>query len=59
MVKSGVVMQVNKKIVCILTPDGSFVKVKVQGQTPSVGEFYKGEVVSNKFLVKTGMMAGA
>lgn len=43
--KSGIVLQTNNKIACLMTSDGSFVKVKIKGSSmPQEGQIYSGEM---------------
>lgn len=44
MKKSGIVTEINKKYICLLTSGGEFVKVRHKENTPTIGQIYTGDV---------------
>lgn len=44
--KSGIVTEIKKHYVCLLTSSGEFVKIKYKGAAPAAGEIYSGDLYS-------------
>jgi hypothetical protein len=59
MTKTGIVTQVNKNIVYLMTSGGEFVKVKAKGGTPSVGEIFCGEAFMERKIFRLPAVAAA
>lgn len=59
MIKTGIVTQVNKNIVYLMTSSGEFVKVKAKGTTPSIGEIFSGQVYVERKILRLPALAAA
>jgi hypothetical protein len=59
MIKTGIVTQVNKNIVYLMTTEGEFVKVKSKGAAPSIGEIFSGELYTERKPVRLPALAAA
>lgn len=59
MLKTGLVLSINKNKAHIVTPSGEFVKVKIKGDPPKVGETFSGELVKNFTLPKFPVVAAS
>jgi hypothetical protein len=44
--KTGMVMEIKNNNAFLMTPDGEFVRVKIKGRNPEIGEEYTGKTVS-------------
>jgi hypothetical protein len=59
MTKTGIVLQINKNIIYLMTPGGEFVKVKATGTIPSIGESYTGQLYIQKRSIHLPAAAAA
>lgn len=59
MIKTGIVTQVNKNIVYLMTAEGEFVKVKSKVAAPSIGEIFSGEVYIERKTIRFPALAAA
>jgi hypothetical protein len=58
MTKSGIVLQADKKVASLLTSDGSFIKVKIAGNSvPREGQIYSGEIYRSIPIYKQPLVA--
>lgn len=59
MIKTGIVMAVDKNKIYLMTGSGEFVKVKSKGNLPSIGEEYTGEVHLEKKFFQRSVLAAS
>lgn len=59
MTKTGIVTQINKNIIYLMTSGGEFVRVKLKGATPNIGEIYSGEVYFERKVFRLPAIAAA
>lgn len=59
MLKTGLVLSINKNKAHMVTPSGEFVKVKIKGTAPKVGETFSGELVKNFTIPKFPVVAAS
>ncbi|MCY6370201.1 anti-sigma factor domain-containing protein [Clostridium ganghwense] len=55
--KTGIVMELKNKTACILTNDGEFVEIRIQGKSPSIGSTYSGPTSSKLPLYRYAAIA--
>jgi hypothetical protein len=59
MTKTGIVTQVNKNIIYLMTSGGEFVRVKLKGAAPNIGEIYSGEAYIERKVFRLPAIAAA
>lgn len=59
MTKTGIVTQVNKNVVYLMTSSGEFVKVRARGAAPGIGEIYSGEPYIERKIFRLPAIAAA
>lgn len=57
--RSGIVMKIDKKAAFLMTSSGEFVKVKISGKAPEIGEDYAGSVVVKTNIFKHAAIAAS
>lgn len=59
MTKTGIVTQINKNKVFLMTSGGEFVKVSARGKTPAVGQVYTGELYVERPFYRAPLLAAS
>jgi hypothetical protein len=57
MIKSGLVVETNKRYACLLSSDGQFTNVAIKGKVPLKGEIYTGELYKKTPVHRLPLMA--
>lgn len=57
MIKSGLVVETNKRYACLLSSDGQFINVAIKGKVPLKGEIYTGELYKKTPVYRLPLIA--